>query len=421
MKKKLLLFLMISSASSLIAQNYMISFSGSGQSTIVDSVRVINLSQGTTLTLNGSDTLHLGGTVGIPEMRLNPDQMFIYPNPASEWVYVELNAVPNSYVQLNVADLLGRTVLQDVVKLNTGRERYSLSGLNRGVYIISANINGILSTERILIQSNSKFNPSFKEVDQAGNKQESGNEGIYKRFSGSVVSMNYIDGEVIMTTAYSSDYKTVKTFVPTESQTVNYNFVSCTDASGNSYSVVSIGRSVWMAENLKTTHFNDGTELPLITNNTEWLNATGPAYCWYENDFDTYGSVYGALYNGLIVETDNLCPAGWHLPSDSEWASLTGFFGPDSLVGGMLKETGFLHWNEPNTGATNVGGFTALPGGWRTDGGPFSAIRNYGYWLSSKDPQTLKVFPRGIGNESSSIDRYWYSPVSGFSVRCVKD
>ena len=89
-----------------------------------------------------------------------------------------------------------------------------------------------------------------------------------------------------------------------------------------------------MAENLKTTQYNDGTDIPLVTEVTEWINLNTPGYCWYDNDEATYKEIYGALYNWFAVNSGKLCPAGWHIPTDDEGKILTGNTGWESTTGG---------------------------------------------------------------------------------------
>ena len=118
-----------------------------------------------------------------------------------------------------------------------------------------------------------------------------------------------------------------------------------------------------MAENLRTTKYNDGTPIPQVTDAAAWSNLMTPGYCWYNNDAAKYKETYGALYNWYTVNIGNLCPSGWHVPADTEWMVLTAHLGGEKISGGKLKETGTLHWDKPNLRATNETGFTALPGG----------------------------------------------------------
>jgi len=197
---------------------------------------------------------------------------------------------------------------------------------------------------------------------------------------------------------------------------------SVKDVDGNVYKAVPIGTQVWMAENLKTTKYNDGTAIPLVKDDKAWEALSTPAYCWYKNDEVTNKNKYGALYNWYTVNTNKLCPSGWHVSTDAEWTTLTTYLKGDSVAGGKLKETGTVHWQSPNKGATNESGFTALPGGYRISyGGSFGYIGNNGYWWSPvKDSSSIASY-RYIGYGTNNLFSTSYSKHSGFSVRCVRD
>jgi uncharacterized protein (TIGR02145 family) len=111
-----------------------------------------------------------------------------------------------------------------------------------------------------------------------------------------------------------------------------------------------------MVENLATTKFNDGTAIPLVTDDVTWGNLTTPGFCWYNNDQTTYKTTYGAYYNWYAVNFGNLAPVGWHVPTDADWLSLISAEGGSSKAGGNLKEAGFAHWSTPNSAATNTAG-----------------------------------------------------------------
>jgi uncharacterized protein (TIGR02145 family) len=198
-------------------------------------------------------------------------------------------------------------------------------------------------------------------------------------------------------------------------------FNTLQDVDGNSYNIVQIGTQLWMKENLKTTRYKDGGSIPLVQDNTEWSNITYPGYCWYNNDAATYKGTYGALYNWYSVNTDRLCPTGWHVPNESEWTALTNYLGGTGVAGGKLKETGTSHWNNPNTGATNETGFTAIPCGYRSYGGEFTAIGSTGAWWSSTETDAYSAGTRGLRYDSGSVDSYINGKMHGFSVRCIKN
>ena len=133
------------------------------------------------------------------------------------------------------------------------------------------------------------------------------------------------------------------------------------DFDGNVYPIVTIGTQEWLGKNLKTTHLNDGTPIFNPTSNYDTISVT-PSYVWYNNDIANK-PIYGAMYNWHVSILDNICPIGWHVPSESEWTTLVDFAGGENVAGGKLKETGIAHWDTPNTGATDEYGFTALPAG----------------------------------------------------------
>jgi uncharacterized protein (TIGR02145 family) len=200
---------------------------------------------------------------------------------------------------------------------------------------------------------------------------------------------------------------------------LSYGILS--DVDGNTYKTIQIGNQTWMAENLKTTRYNDGTEIPFVPDNISWYNLTTPAYCWNIYDEASTKSPFGALYNWYSINSGKLCPAGWHVPTDAEWTTLTTSLG-ESVAGGKLKETGTTHWTNPNVGASNQTGFTALPGGGRDyDGGSFVYIEYNGVWWSSTEGSADYAWGRNISYYYSDVLRGYYRKKMGFSVRCLKD
>jgi|WetSurMetagenome_2_1015567.scaffolds.fasta_scaffold00108_35 uncharacterized protein (TIGR02145 family)/uncharacterized repeat protein (TIGR02543 family) len=195
------------------------------------------------------------------------------------------------------------------------------------------------------------------------------------------------------------------------------------DADGNVYTEVKIGNQVWMVENLKTTKYKDNLAIPLVTDSASWANLATPGYCWYSNDEATYKNPYGALYNWYSISTSKLAPSGWHVPSDTEWNVLISFLGGGTVAGGKLKEQGFIHWQSPNTGATNSSAFTGLPGGARYEQGSFSGIGTWGIWWTSTEysSYTIHANYNSLGYENEFVDSYHIGKGEGHSVRCIRD
>jgi len=216
-----------------------------------------------------------------------------------------------------------------------------------------------------------------------------------------------------------------------ETQMVLNNGV--TDIDGNHYPIVKIGNQIWMTENLRVTKYPNGTAIPYITDSVEWGNLpndnTGDAYSFYNND-KTIG--YGALYTYAAAIGDDwaydnvtgqgVCPDGWHLPTDAEWAELIDYLGGSAIAGAKLKEAGTMHWSSPNTGATNESGFSALPGGYRFNGsGSFYGIGLFGNYWSATEINSSETWVRAIDYNLEAINRHNNSKAFGFSVRCIKN
>jgi uncharacterized protein (TIGR02145 family) len=195
-----------------------------------------------------------------------------------------------------------------------------------------------------------------------------------------------------------------------------------TDADGNVYHWISIGPQVWLVENLKTTRFNDGTSIPLVSDDT-WGSLSTPAYCFYGND-QSQKQIYGALYNWFAVETGKLAPQGWRVATDADWAAMITYLGGELLAGGKLKSTGTVEqanglWLGPNTGATNSSGFKGFPGGYRGNIS-FNDINVKGHWWTSTVNGTSTAWGYDLHHDSTAVFRIYNPKTEGRSVRCIK-
>jgi uncharacterized protein (TIGR02145 family) len=197
----------------------------------------------------------------------------------------------------------------------------------------------------------------------------------------------------------------------------NLTYDSIYDSEGNKYRTIQIGTQTWMAENLRSTKLNNGTDIPFIPDSYAWVLLSTPGYCWYNSD--SVG--YGALYNWYTAASGNLCPEGWHVPSDDEWTVLTDFLGGKDHAGGKLKEAGTTHWMSPNADATNESGFSALPGGYRFYSGGYNDITRYGFWWTSTEWSSTGAWYRDVYYGYTSVDRSNSSKQSAANVRCIKD
>jgi uncharacterized protein (TIGR02145 family) len=447
MKFKLSTFLLILSLSTLFlhAQDYLISFAGSGVSTTVTTVKVENLTQRTNLTISGSDVLNLKGTItGIETVSDNETgKITFYPNPMNDYARMKFVLPEPGETMITLHDISGRKIAQKQDLLFKGQHTYGIQGVEEGIYFVKISSGRYSYTGRLLCsESQSKAVKIEYENALALQEKQSDSKG-----KDTEIIMQYTTGDRLKLTGTSDIYSTVITDVPIESKTITFNFIACTDGDGNNYPIVQIGTTKgttnnldpseeesvqnWMAENLKTTKYNDGTAIPNITDNNAWAASTTGAYSDYSNT-PANSTTYGRLYNWYAVDNNavtkvasnggkNVCPTSWHVPNDAEWTTLTTYLGGESVAGGKLKESGTIHWAAPNTGATDETGFTALPGGYRSTSGPYSGIGYRAYWWSSTESATTFAWLRGMYYLNAIVYRNIDLKLWGFSVRCLKD
>ena len=181
-----------------------------------------------------------------------------------------------------------------------------------------------------------------------------------------------------------------------------------------------IGAQVWTTQNLNVSTYRDGTPIPKVEDNATWFSLTYGAYCYYNNDSATYASIYGKLYNWYAVNDNThggLAPAGYKIPTDDDWTTLTNTLGANA--GTQMKST--TGWNSDGNG-TNTFGFAGLPGGSRISNGAFGGVGDYGYWWSSTEDNTTLIYAWGrYLNSNSFVTSNIFKKTYGFSVRCLRD
>jgi uncharacterized protein (TIGR02145 family) len=225
------------------------------------------------------------------------------------------------------------------------------------------------------------------------------NTTYYVRAYASNISGTYYGNTVSFTTPFVCGLSSIK------------------DIDGNSYATVLIGSQCWIKTNLNTTKYNDGAAIATGLDNTAWIYATAGAFTSFANVVDE--SYYGKIYNWYAVQTQKLCPEGWHVPTDDEWTKLVNYLGGAAIAGGKMKTT--FDWQAPNAGADNSSGFSGLPGGYRFDLRTFPNIGFYGNWWSATSNGDYASWARNIGYSSNDVGRSSFGNVNGFSCRCVKD
>ena len=215
------------------------------------------------------------------------------------------------------------------------------------------------------------------------------------------------------------------------------------DIDGNSYNTVLIGAQCWTKENLRVRRYNNGRSILFDTtggsggSSTTWQNLKIGAHTIYAHDSTTTTpsnlTKYGYLYNwyaakgiyttGDMTSTDtlNICPSGWHVPTDAEWTTLTTELDGESVAGGKMKSVGTAYWSSQSTGTDNSSGFSALPGGYRDDDGSFYDIRFGAFVWSATEDDNNFAWIRILSTSNSIVVRNNYNKSFGASVRCLRD
>ena len=417
-------------------QDYLISFTAKGASTSIDSILVENVTQRKNITIGGADVIRLQKTVTTYAQLFNHNDknLRIYPNPIIEFAKVEFYSPVSGNVSIDLFDISGRQKFTIKKEMDAGINSFFLFGLGKGLYTIrifspAYNYTGkivscseIESNEKIGFNNFTNYNTSTPNLKSAEAE----------------IRMQYNANNQLRFTAFSGNFTTIISDVPSESKTIDFEFFDSKDADNNVYKVVQLGTQFWIAENLRTTTYNDKTAISPETDDYKWETLTTPAYCWYNNDKNTYGEKYGALYNWYAVETEKLCPVGWHVPSDEEWTILSdyletkgfGYKGNDKDIAKSMATV--WGWDNEDTEDGDVGyepeknnssGFSGSPAGVR--GGRVS-MGNYGYWAigsraqwwSSTEDNTT-AFTRHFFYYQSVLNRFYSGKSVGFPVRCV--
>jgi uncharacterized protein (TIGR02145 family)/gliding motility-associated-like protein len=200
------------------------------------------------------------------------------------------------------------------------------------------------------------------------------------------------------------------------------------DIDGNPYETVQIGKQIWMKTNLRTSRYRSGAPINKVTSNIGWSNTTSGSYCWMNNDSASHEIKYGKLYNWYcVIDARGISPQGYRVPTGSDWNQLIKFINPSAdttgstnIAGNFLKESGLLNWTAPNSGANNITGFTALPGGNRISTGTYSNLRSFGFWHAN-DPFGSNFLGRRLVYNQNSLSRSQFTKNTGLSIRCLKD
>lgn len=407
----------------------------------LDSVRVINLTQGGDTVLHAPDSvlvLDISTAIGSPGsealtgLRLSTPR----PNPFEEHTQLVVTVAGEGALELTVLDAVGKTVSDLRRRVGPGQHTFSFAGGPVGLLYAVARWNGERTVQRMV---------GLSSTSQPGVLHWAGSSPLQVGGPKSA-SFPWQPGDTLRYLGYASDIiGPLSAFIeddPTSSATEFFylarglvcpNSPSVTDIDGNTYWTVQIGSQCWMAENLRTGTYADGTSIPHVTDNTAWTQLNSGAWCHYQNNAAS-DLTYGKRYNWYAIVHPDLCPQGWHVPTDLEWQLAEAFLGVPASelglvnvgrgvaenVGGRMKST--IYWYAPNTGATNASGFSGRPGGLRNgDSGIFSGLNTTGYWWSASEVSWDYAWFRTLHTGSAGVSRQNNTKRFGLCVRCIRD
>lgn len=464
------IFILISSGN-IFAQTIELTFTAeyNSQHIQTDSIYIRNLSQGSDTVLYYPDTVLYISNVGMYEFE--PDNSVLsvsqnYPNPFTQQTSVNVYVSRDELISVSVFDITGRQLAGFENTLSAGNHMFSFFAGTDNYYLFSVTT----PYEKKMIKmfgSGSQTNTDCRLVYNGMIDNQRAMKAVTSSFVYSQGDqLSYIGYATIAGNKGSGFIDDVPSISETYVFNIEEDGIPCpgmptiTDADGNTYPTVRIGCQCWMAENLKTTHYRDGSSINYPgSDETAWENDTIGSFAWYDNDI-TYKDIYGALYNGFTIENPaNLCPVGWHVPSDEEWCTMENYIergaDPDCAILGELYDRGINSGRILKSCLTSAGsgvplgcetdqhprwyyytnkfgfdtyGFSALPAGRRSVLpliGPFAEVGFDGYWWTTdlyfhEDGFTMPIY-RKLGWDNSFIMRNAGIYQEGYSVRCIRD
>ncbi len=404
------------------------------QSVILDSLVVENVSQGGDTTLYAPITvLVLDFTTGVSSNPSLSERSFSVsqnrPNPFAEQTSIGIFLPEADHLKVSVINMLGQQCAFFESDLEAGSHLFTFYPEDQKYYFLSATTKGITKAIKMVCLNNQKASTGtlvYQSNDKTSASNKSGLEvndfgyslGDQLRFIGFAKNPFDVAGSDVIEAAPNGNdsyvFEIIEGIPCTGIPTVNYD--------GITYTTVQINNQCWFKENL-----NVGTMIN--TSNNQTNNSTIEKYCYEDEaaNCDEYGGLY--QWNEMMQYTtqqgaQGICPpsGGWHLPTNAEVIALTDYLGGEDVACGKMKETGTLHWSEPNAFATNLSGFTALPGGYFDPDYGFSwpSLTFYGSYWTSTESDADNAWERDLGYEDAFIIPYEYLKSAGMSVRCVK-
>jgi len=400
-----------------------------GALTPLDSILVMNLTQGGDTTIYFPDNELVLGTTAISEAGSAGLAMQGLPNPFAGSTLVVLEA-NGGMALLALHDVAGRELVSLATNLSVGVHRLRVSCARPGVHLLTVVQGGVRHTMRLMATEGAGVD-GLSLLSQEQRVRAKSDRSFFTwtpsdelRYIGYATDADIVHSAAIDEVPVVTATRTFELFAGLacpESPTV-------TDIDGNMYRNVQIGGQCWMAENLRTARYRNGIEIPYVYVNTIWTSTSNGAWCSYGDD-----AIYGKLYNWYAAANPNICPQGWHVATEVEWQQLelalgmpvdevlnTAYRGEGQNIGGKLQATSL--WMVPNTSATNASGFSGLPGGYRNfSDGLFFGLGGYGYWWTASETIPAFAWHRFLYGSNTGVYRNdWYKR-NGMCIRCVRD
>lgn len=413
----------------------------------IDSVFIQNLTQGDDTTIFYPDSiLVLDYTVNVIEFPKNTNNTFYlssnYPNPFSESTTFYISLIEKEKVRILVHDFMGKELSHYSNELVSGTHTFRFIPGFTGFYLLTVVTKQSSQTIKMVSDLINKSKTSNCKLKYVGFSNSTDFLKSKKMKSG----FDFNLGDELKFTANTYIGATSITDIPDSIKVYEFQYtgIPCpgtptvTDIDGNEYNTVQIGDQCWMKENLKTTAYNNGTSIPNIQDSLSWGNLTSGAYVWYNND-STWKDIYGALYNWYtVIDSNKICPSGWHVPSYEEWTGLTDFIGGwIPPYGNMLKSCRQVNSPLGEECLTDVHprweafgefygtddfGFSGLPAGNRFfEDGVFTFIGKVGFFWSETEYSVEGSRVLVLLYNYDVVAHSYRHKNEGFSVRCLKD
>lgn len=400
------------------------------QHLVMDSLRIQNLSQGGDTLLHWPDTTLTILTVGDGDNYKSTGSFSLFqgfPNPLTDRAFIKLGLPGQGNVELTVSDLLGRTLTMLHMDLQAGLHHFEFTPGKEKVYLITARCKQHSGSIRIInlnIESSSDEQLRYEGYEHLPATVKS---------SAVISGFTVLPGDIIRCIGYKDSLMAVlKDSVANNSTNLlsfgtnpPCNLQPIITYGGQQYLTVKIGTQCWMSENLnigvKVNDHYTGLEHSHTSN-----NGIIEKYCYGNSSHNC--NIYGGLYNwdemmGYVTTpgVQGICPAGWHIPTETEWINLTIYLGGEGVAGGKMKATGTTFWYSPNTTATNSSGLTALGVGARENVGFFGNITYYAYLWSSSQNLATTAYLWLLYCYNPNVIRIAFDKSNGYSVRCLRN